>query len=471
MSKKNILFITCDELCREALSLYGNRAIETANIDSLAREGTRFDNAFTVSPWCLPARCAMLTGLYPHHSGAYSNFRKCPLDTGVTNMFRELKKGGYHVSMFGKCHFAPVPYGRTRPDITHPYDEFKDYYMSLGLDHLDLEDDKQVSVWFMDDWAKEASRDNTLEAYRSAVWNRSYQKVFPFPARTEMHPDVWVANKAIDHITSRSDDSPLFAWVSFSGPHYPMDSPREYIDRVDPEKLTPTVIKEGELLPEDRIHHKSYYGGGNIDGASQAPESACRNFTDEYWVRMRQNYNANVLLIDDMVGRIVKAAKEKYGNDLVILFSADHGDMLGNHGMWGKHNCAYNEVWRIPMILSAPDAVEAGAVRDELVNTCDIMPTFLELAGLEGAKCDGVSLLSDIQREYTFAEGEGYIAVTDGRFKYVHVQKRGEQYRELLDNLADPCEFDNLIGRPEYQSDLARLREKVIEHFIPAVLP
>ena len=72
-------------------------------------------------------------------------------------MFTELKRAAYHVSMFGKCHFAPVPYGETRPDKTLPYDEFKEYYLSLGLDHLDLEDDKQVSVWFMDDWAKEAA--------------------------------------------------------------------------------------------------------------------------------------------------------------------------------------------------------------------------------------------------------------------------------------------------------------------------
>ena len=110
-------------------------------------------------------------------------------------------------------------------------------------------------------------------------------------------------------------------------------------------------------------------------------------------------------------------------------------------------------------------------MRLDLVNTCDILPTFLEIANEAPIKCDGVSLLSESDRQYTFAEGEGYIAVTDGLMKYVHVQKGNEQYRELLDNLADPCEFENLIGKPEYQSDLARLREKIIEHFIPKVLP
>ena len=471
MNRPFLLFITCDELNKQALSIYGNRAISTPNIDKIAESGIRFDNAHTVSPWCLPARCAMLTGLYPHKSGAYSNFRKCPLDTGVPNMFKALKGAGYHVSMFGKCHFAPVPYGRTRPDITLPYDEFKDYYMSLGLDHLELQDDKQVSVWFMDDWAKDAAKDDTLESYRSAVWNREYSKVFPFPARDEMHPDIWVANKAVSYIENADANSPMFTWVSFSGPHYPMDSPQSYIDRVDTSRLTPTVFSEGELDSPDRIHHRSYHGGGNIDGSHPAPDGGCKNYSKEYWERMRTNYNANVLLIDDMVGRIVKAARDKYGDNVVTVFTADHGDMLGDHGLWGKHNCAYSQVWSIPLFLSYPERVSAGQVSTALANTCDILPTLVNAAEGESVSCDGTDLLSQISREYTFAEGEGFIAVTDGKYKYVHVQKRGENYRELLDCVSDPHEFENKYGEDEYSSVLARLSGKVIEHFMGKVLP
>jgi arylsulfatase A-like enzyme len=468
----SILLITCDELIRDTLSIYGNRAISTPYIDAIAKGGMRFERAHTVSPWCLPARCALLTGRYPHNSGAYSNFRKCPLDNGLPNLFTQLKEATYHVSMFGKCHFVPVPYGETRPDRTLPYDTFKDYYLSLGLDHLDLEDDKQVSVWFMDDWAKDAATDGTLEAARAAVWNRELAKVYPFPGREEMHPDIWVADKAVDYIRSTPLENPLFAWVSFSGPHYPMDPPQRYIEGVNADLLTPMVRREGELDSVDRIQHRSYFGGGNMDGCHTAPDGGCKNYDEDYWQRLRICYNANVKLIDDMVGKVVAAARERYGENLLIIFTADHGEMLGNHGVWGKHNCAYREVWSLPLFVNFPDGRGAGMVSDALVNTCDILPTCLEAAGKPAiAPTDGVSLYNPSHRAYTFSEGEGFVAVYDGRFKYVHVQKKGEHFRELLDTLEDPCEFENRIADPRYAADLARLREAVIEHFMGKVLP
>ncbi len=466
-----ILLITCDELNKNTLSVYGNQAISTPNIDKLANCGIRYDSAYTVSPWCLPARCAMLTGLYPHKSGAYSNFRKCPLDTGVPNMFKAMNEAGYKTSLFGKCHFAPVPYGMTRPNLTLPYDDFKEYYQSLGIDRLDLQDDKQVSVWFMDDWAKDAEKNGTLKSYRDAVWNGKYQKVFPFPGELSMHPDVWVADRAIGYINDSDPNENSFAWVSFSGPHYPMDSPSCYIGRVDSDKLTPMIFKEGELDSSDRIHHKSYHGGGNIDGAGQAPEHGCKNFTDDYWQRMRTNYNANVLLIDDMVGRIVDAASRKYGDNLVVLFTADHGEMLGNHKLWGKHNCAYEEVWHIPMFLYSPKYAGVPEISNALVNTCDIPKTLTSLAGGTFSTDDGQNLLEGVTRKYTFAEGEGYIAVTNGKHKYVHVQKPNERYEELLDLESDPCEFENQIEKAELSKVLAELRGKVIEHIMKKVLP
>ena len=471
MKKNAILLITCDELNRDTLGVYGNRAIETPNIDALAARGVRYDGMHTVSPWCLPARCAILTGQYPHRSGAYSNFRKCALDNGVPNMFKELKKSGYDVTMFGKCHFAPVPYGMTRPDVTLPYDDFKDYYTSLGLDHLDLEDDKQVSVWFMDDWAKEAEKKGVLEAYRRAIWDRSLRKVFPFPGGIDMHPDVWVADKACDYINKADPDTPFFGWVSFSGPHYPMDAPEEYLAKVDRSRLNPMIMKEGEHEDARRIHHRDYYGGGNIDGCGPAPGHACMNYDEDYWENMRANYNAVVKLIDDRIGDIVEAAKAKFGGDLMIIFTADHGEMLGDHGIWGKHNCSYREVWNVPMIIEYPHGERAGEVRADLVNSCDILPTCLEAAGAEQIECDGASMFRDCGREYTFAEGEGFIAVTDGKYKYTHIQKPREDYRELTDLINDPCEFEDHYGDPGYAGVQARLAGKIIEHFMGKVLP
>lgn len=473
MKKPAIVLITCDELYKGVLGFCGGKAVNTPYIDQLAREGFVYDNCYTASPWCLPARCSILTGKYPHNSGAYSNFRKCALDQGMDNLFFSLKRGGYHTSVFGKCHFAPVPYAETRADRTLPYDEFKAYYESLGIDHLDLEDDKQVSVWFYDDYSKELEQAGYLKAYRDAVWNPEYQKVFPFPGPAQWHPDAWVGRKAVDYIRNFNDtEKPLFAWISFSGPHYTFDAPEEYLGQVNVERLPPIKFREGELEGADRIHHDSYFGGenANIDGSSPAYEHACRNYTKEYWDRLRTSYCANVKLIDDQIGKILEAVRERYGKNALIIFTADHGEMLGNHGLWGKHNCAYEEVWKIPLCICYPEQKEGG--RDErLVNSTDILPTCLSVAGMEALDCDGKDLYDLAwDRAYTFAEGEGYLAVTDGVYKYVHVQKGTEQGRELLDLKTDPDEFENKIADPAYQRILGDLRERVVEHLLPSVL-
>jgi arylsulfatase A-like enzyme len=481
-----IALITCDELRRDSLSCYGNKAIRTPNIDSIAESGTRFDRCLTVSPWCLPARCSILTGKYPHKTGAYSNFRECRLDQNTANIFTALKKQGYQTALSGKCHFAPTPYDKAQENKTLPYNYggLRDYYLSLGIDNLALQDDKQGSLWFYDDYSVELEREGYLSAYREHNSHPENRRVYNFPGPAEWHPDAWVGKKASEFIDSGDPGAPLFIWVSFSGPHYPFDAPEEYLARVDSQKMWPRISREGEFDCPGRIHHKSFHGGGGIDGCWAAEEFACKNYTEEYWERLRVNYNANMALIDDQVGIILASLYKKYGDDFIVIFTADHGEMLGNHGLWGKHNCGYREVWDIPMLLRVPGRkTGVSAESDSIVNLNDVFPTCLEFSGCEPADCDGVSLTKRAAEgaglQYTFAEGEGYAAVYDGRFKYIHVQKRRqdsfgiteENYREFFDTEKDPLEFDNYISDLSYAADVSRLREKLIEHFLPSVLP
>lgn len=467
-----VVLITCDQLKRNALGCYGARAITTPYIDSLAAEGTRYENCRTVSPWCLPARCSILTGLYPHHNRAYSNFRQCALDTEIDNLFFSMRRSGYHTTLFGKCHFAPVPYSQKRPDATLPYDEFKAYYESLGIDHLVLQDDKQVSVWFYDDYSKELERAGYLDAYREAAWNKANKLVFPFPGSANWHPDAWTGRKAADYIRQYEREKPLFAWISFSGPHYPFDTPAEYLEQVDPAGFPPFIKQAGEFDGGDRILCDSYHGGPNaiVDGARVADGNACKNYMDDYWMRMRTSYYGNVKLIDDQVGEIIAAVREAYGEDALILFTADHGEMLGNHGIWGKNICAYEEVLRIPLVVRYPGPAKP-AIDERLVNSTDYLPTCLKAAETDIPPCDGRALQDqEWERKYTFAEGEGFLAVTDGDCKYIHLQRQNQQGRELLDLKKDPHEFENLIERPEYQKKLAQLRSAMIEHIMTSVL-
>ena len=476
-----IVLITADELLREALSCYGGRAAATPNLDRLAARSLKFNRAYTVSPWCLPARCSILTGQLPHSSGAYSNFRRCALDAGVPNLYTELGERGYTTAHIGKCHYAPVPYGDTRADRTLPYDEFRSYYLRLGMDHLELQDDKQVSVWFRDDYARELEEAGYLAAYREATWaHLENGRVFPFPGPPEWHPDSWVGRKAVDYVRGYSRPEPMFLWVSFSGPHYPMDAPAEYLGRVDMSRDIPRAVREGEHDDPQRIHHRSYHGPRGIDGCAGAPGGACGRYDEAYWTRMRHAYYANVAQIDEWVGRVLDAVEERHGDRALVIFLADHGEMLGNHGLWGKNNCAYEEVWGIPLLVRYPGESTGGEIA-QMVTNVDILATCLAAAGGELPPTDGTDYRGLIDRggySHVFAEGEGFLAVTDGTVKLVRVQqpgRRGEAgeqvHDELYDRAADPHEFENRIADPAYAGKVAELRGRAVELLMRKSLP
>jgi arylsulfatase len=473
MKRPHIVLITADELRKDSLSYYGNKAIRTPNLDELACESLVFDRAFTASPWCMPSRCAIATGLLPHNNGAYSNFRECRIEEDVPTLFSELKRGGYRTSVFGKCHFTPVPYGETRKDRTLPYDEFRAYYQSLGIDDLALQDGKQVSAWFKDDYSKELEEQGLLEAYRDAVWNKAAQKVYPSPVPEPWHPDSWVGRKAAEYISSYNQEEPLFTWVSFSGPHYPFDAPSEYYNAVDMSLARKRELKPGEFDDPSRIHHTSYHGPGGIDGAVTAPDLACKNYSEAYWDELTRNYFANIVQIDTYIGQIVHTIKANLGDNTLIIFTADHGEMLGHHGVWGKHNCAYEDVWNVPLIVQYPGEKQAVSYSQEKVMLTDILATCLKAAKLPKVQSDGNDFKEIADQggyAYVISEGEGFVAISDGEIKYIQVNKPDERFAELIDLRQDPHEFDNRIENPAYTAHLIRLQRKLTEVFMEKVL-
>jgi len=461
-----ILLITTDQLRRDAIGCWGASAVATPHLDRLAAAGTVYDQAYTASPWCLPSRSSLVTGLYPRNHGAYSNFRDRRLSPSVPNLYTELKGLGYRTGHVGKCHFAPVPYGETRPDATLPYDEFRDYYLSLGIDHLDLQDDKQVSVWFGDDYACELADAGHLASYREQVWNAAAKKVFTFPGPAGWHPDAWVGRKATELIAAHTGDEPLFAWVSFSGPHFPFDPPAEYLDRVDLDAAGEPVRREGEFDDPARIHHRSWKGStkGWIESGVNSEH------TDEYWHRLRHHYLANVALIDDQIGAVLAAAEERFGDDLVVVFSCDHGEMLGNHGLWGKGNCFYDDVLRVPLIHRRAGRRLAGTRSDALVSLVDVFPTLVAAAGGSPGPVDGRDL-DGPGHQHVFAEGEGFSVVTDGRHKLVTVRKAGAEHTEMFDLSIDPYEFDDIAGKPSYAEQQRDLLTATVAAYMDTLLP
>ncbi|MVA74462.1 sulfatase-like hydrolase/transferase [Auraticoccus sp. F435] len=462
-----VLLITTDQLRRDTLGCYGGRAVATPNLDRLAATALVHDRAHTASPWCLPSRSSLITGCYPRTHGAHSNFRDRRLSPERPNLYSSLQQLGYRTTHVGKCHYAPVPYGATSPDATLPYEEFHRYYRSLGIDQLDLQDDKQVSVWFRDDYAAELDAAGHLAAYRASVWDREAAKVFTFPGPAEWHPDAWVGRRAVERIQA-AGEGPQFFWVSISGPHFPFDPPAEYLDRVDVEAMGTPFVDETEL-DETRMHWWSLHGapGRWIESGRND------RFDADYWHRLRLHYHANVALIDDVVGDVLDAAEQRFGDDLVVAFTPDHGEMLGNHGIWGKGHCYWSDVLEVPLLLRAPGV--APGRTDRLVSLVDLYPTLLARAGgtvAEDQPLDGRDLLGpDAGHRLVHSEGEGFAVVTDGRYKLVDAQAHGRDFVELFDLEQDPHEVRNRSGDPALAAVERDLQAALTRALLPAALP
>jgi arylsulfatase A-like enzyme len=469
MSQPHILLITMDQLNRAALSCCGVTALVTPNLDRLAATGTQFDHAYTASHLCLPSRCAILTGQYPHRSGAYSNFRPRALKPELPNLYNRLRAGGYTTGHVGKCHYSPAPYHLSRPDATIDREPMKEFFLSLGLDHLDLQNGKHNSIWFWNDYSRELDAAGYLPAYRDACWDKKHGKVFVFPGPADWHPDAWVGRKAVEYLHRLAPGLPSFTWVSFSGPHYPMDPPAEYLDRVDAAKIGLGVWQDGEFDDPGKIQYEGFHGGptGGTEGRWFDGSGACQTLSEEYRRRYRHYYFANVVLIDDWIGRVLAAAEARFKENLLVVFTSDHGDMLGNHRLTAKNRCAYEDVLRVPLFVRGPGFLPARSAAR--VSLLDVMPTCLAAAGVECPPVDGGDLRVT-NRRHIITEAEGFVTVQDERFKYIQSREAGGVRCELYDLQNDPHEFTNLARHPAHAPVLAELRARVVDHFVGTVL-
>lgn len=463
MPTQAIILITTDEQHRGSLSRNGATALSTPNIDSIAESGVSFDRAYSVSPICLPSRCSIATGLYPHHSRSYSNRFGASLKSCWPNIMQLCRSLGYRTSLHGKGHFMPCPYGQVREDITQDLDAVKPFYRGLGFDHIDLQDDKNNSLWFYDDYSRELESCGLLKACRDARMgevNRHIAGYF-FPGDADMHPDSWVGRKAVEYIHRARAEQPHFIWVSFSGPHYPIDTPRAYYDRVDIDADLPRVRQDGEWDHPNRLGYASYHGPGGSEGSGAARDGAQENFDAEYWREWRRMYYGNVIQIDDWVGEILRAAESTWGDDVMLIFTSDHGDMMGNHDLWGKNALMFDDILRVPLFLRYPHDRHMGQ-RDELVSLVDLMPTIMREAGYTAPlRCDGrelMSLAEDGGRDAVLCEADNRFAViTRDGDKYVasfmpgherdeRGRGRPRHYQEFYDLRQDPHEFVNRIN-------------------------
>ena len=432
----NVLWICTDQQRGDTIAALGNRFINTPNLDRLAAQGTACRNAFCQAPICTPSRASFLTGCYASTVRACSNGNRrwaeaAPLVT------RLLADAGYCCGLAGKLHLAGA-HGRIEP---RPRD---DGYSVFHWSH-----DPR------DAWpAGHAYRE--WVAQRGAHLGRTYAELGHMPA--ELHQTTFCAEQAIDFMET-SWSQPWLMSVNIFDPHAPFDPPADYLARYRPDELPGPAFETGDLAAQQLLE------GVDFQTPARVPESFdARGKIAAYY--------AMIELIDHNVGRMLDALERTgQAENTLVIFTSDHGEMLGDHGLLLKGCRFYEGLVRVPLILRWPGRVAAGAATGALVELTDLAPTLLDAAGLAApAHLAGRSLLPLLRGEAAEHRAavrcEYYAALRDLRGnrrgwndtratmirdrRYKLAVYHGHPVGELFDLQEDPHEHRNLWNEARY---------------------
>jgi choline-sulfatase len=458
----NIVLVMADQLTAFALQSYGNRVTKTPNIDAFATRATTFDNAYCNYPLCAPSRFALMSGRLPSRIAAYDNASEFSASTPTLAHY--LRDAGYYTCLSGKMHFVG-------PDQHHGYEDRltteiypADFSWTPPLTYDDLPD-------------PEASTTDGPAPGVSSV--ETITEAGPLVRSMQMDYDDEVIHRACQHLYDRSrhgDERPLFMTVSFTQPHDPYVSNKRFWDLyhdddIDPPRVPPIPL--ADMDPHSRSLHYHY----SLDKFT---------VTDDIYRRARHGYYAMISDIDQKFGQLLAALDDCGMRDnTLVLFTSDHGDMIGERGLWFKKNL-FDPALRVPMMLYWPGQSLPSRVANP-VSLLDILPTVSEAAGLPAdaiaTPFEGRSLLDRAKSRDT---GPVYAEHLDGATIAPRVMlRRGDMkivhslaYPTQLYNLADdPNELTNLAPLPDWQDttramldevnatwDLATLKEEVMSN-------
>jgi arylsulfatase A-like enzyme len=464
----NILWICTDQQRFDTLGCHGNSFVRTPHIDALATQGTLFEKAYSQSPVCTPSRASFLTGRYPRTTRARQNGQDIPADERLIS--RILADHGYACGLSGKlhlsaCHPTAAPLMERRID---------DGYINFHWSHHPARH-AASNNWAANEydvWLRQRGSQYTTTPFEGS---RHVQIGMP----EVLHQTTWCSDKAIEFMQANADyDHPWMFSVNIFDPHHAFDPPmaylQPYLDRLDEIPL-PNYVR-GELENKPRIQtidHEGAYGGRAGFEYDQMSERDHRLVRAAYW--------AMCDLIDLQVGRMLAALDEtsQRGNTIVI-FMSDHGEMLGDHGIYLKGSYFYEEAVHVPLMMAGP-GIAAGRRVGEMVELADIVPTLLDLCGISrepgiqgrsfSAALHGEAIegRTDIYSEYYNAmpwhpptvNPQATMVRTD-TMKMVAVHGE-EDEGELYDLINDPTESHNLWFDPSYSTEKLKMYRRLCD--------
>lgn len=447
MKRPNILWYCTDQQRFDTIGALGNPYVQTPTLDGLVEEGVAFTHAYCQSPICTPSRASFMTGLYPSRVHNTRNGNDTFPDSPPL-ISKLIADSGYDCGLIGKFHLVSAG-ERPEPRL----DDGFGYWQHSHAPR----DDWPEGTHAYADWVRDQGRD--LDAMRNSA-----ERVDP-----EYHQTKWASDCAIDFM-SQERDQPWLLNVNVYDPHPPFIPPAEYASRFDADDMPGPHFRDSDLETQKSLAAIDFQGD-----AATPEELGAKDVQAKYY--------AMIALIDDQFARILKALDDTgQRENTVIIFTSDHGETLGDHGLMMKGCRFYEGLTRVPLIFSWPGNFSGGRLCGGLVELLDLSATLLALAGLEipeyhqgrnllpilAGESEGVRIRESVRCEYfdalasRFTGGDGSFATMYRTHRYKLSVYHDKKLGELYDLESDPWEFENLWDDPAHAELKSRL---VLESF------
>lgn len=433
--KPDILLIISDQHRGDCLSIEDHPVLITPTLDSLAYNGIRFTKAYSSCPVCIPARRSLISGQFPQRHGMVGYKEGVEWEPDCT-LAGVLSNHGYQTIWVGRSMHLWPPRKR------------------YGFDHMIIADHRGKDV---NDYGEFLSmHGERFDAYyETGVMHNDYT-ARPWHLKESLHCTNWTVDVALDFLRKRDPSCPLFLVVSFLAPHPPLVPPACYFERYIRTGVPEPFVGDWAVPPEN-------------NGIGLGQSSTRVNLSKETLLSCRAGYYGLINHMDDQINRLVNPVNGVDKNNTIIIYTSDHGEMLGDHYLWRKSQ-PYEPSARIPLLMWIPPqyGIKGKMVIDTPVCLEDIMPTILALLGIEiPESVDGKNLIpvlkgQQLGRKYLHIEHAPFFhALTDGKEKFIWFVKDGRE--QFFDLTVDPHELHNLINDTSYKEKIAWWQNELVK--------
>jgi choline-sulfatase len=435
--KPNILLLMSDEHNHEITGCYGNKVVRTPNIDGLAAAGVTFDTHYCNSPLCSPSRSSFTAGKYISRVSAWNN--ECELPSAdIASLPRVMNAAGYESFLCGKQHY--------------------DYSRRYGF--------TEVGGNFNNNYKTGRGNRARPEKLTEKEISPRFAEFHPGDHGSTVEHDRRVTAAAVDFLQKRAkskvEEKPFFLFTGYLAPHFPLIVPEEFYDRYKGKVGMPTPLPAGFLESAPLNYRVMRAAFEEMDVPAETV------------LRGRELYYGLTEWVDNEMGKVLAAlrANKALAENTVVIYASDHGENMGEHGMWWK-NAMYEQSARVPLVISWPERWKGGQRRVGASSHVDLVQTIAEIGGATcPADWNGTSMVAwmdnpkhawkdfAVSQYYAQKTASGYVMVRSGDWKYVYhatIDSTHPAERQLVNVAADPHEFTNLAGRPEHAERVAAM--------------